>query len=200
MRPSLIPGLVAAAQKNADRGFADVALFEVGQVFKGDQPEDQFTAAAGVRRALREARAAAAAIGRTRPAKSMRSTPRPMRSRCSPRPARRRRRCRSCRAGRPGFIPAAPARSRSGRRTCSAISANCIRARSKRSTPRGRWSAFEVILERIPEAEGQSRRAPSRVLELSPFQPVERDFAFVVDRDGEGRPTSCAPRRTSTAS
>src|SRR6202034_4583545 len=50
MRPSLIPGLVAAAQKNADRGFADSALFEVGQVFRGDQPQDQLTAAAGVRR------------------------------------------------------------------------------------------------------------------------------------------------------
>src|SRR5262249_13258332 len=36
MRPSLIPGLVTSAQKNADRGFPDVALFEVGQVFKGD--------------------------------------------------------------------------------------------------------------------------------------------------------------------
>ena len=52
MRPSLIPGLVAAAQKNADRGFPDVGLFEVGQVFRGDRPEDQLTAAAGVRRAL----------------------------------------------------------------------------------------------------------------------------------------------------
>src|SRR5207253_8795183 len=50
MRPSLIPGLAAAAQKNSDRGFADVALFEIGQVFKGDQPEQQLTAAAGVRR------------------------------------------------------------------------------------------------------------------------------------------------------
>ena len=38
MRPSLVPGLVASAQKNADRGFDDVALFEVGQIFKGDQP------------------------------------------------------------------------------------------------------------------------------------------------------------------
>ena len=35
MRPSLVPGLVAAAQRNADRGIADVALFEVGQVFRG---------------------------------------------------------------------------------------------------------------------------------------------------------------------
>src|SRR5579871_205043 len=52
MRPSLIPGLVAAAQKNADRSFPDVGLFEVGQVFRGDQPNDQFVAAAGVRRAL----------------------------------------------------------------------------------------------------------------------------------------------------
>src|SRR5205085_7487533 len=52
MRPSLIPGLVSSAQKNADRGFPDVALFEVGQVFKGDRPEDQLTAASGVRRAL----------------------------------------------------------------------------------------------------------------------------------------------------
>ncbi|HEX5507352.1 MAG TPA: phenylalanine--tRNA ligase subunit beta, partial [Pseudolabrys sp.] len=35
MRPSLLPGLVMAAQKNADRGFGDLALFEVGQIFKG---------------------------------------------------------------------------------------------------------------------------------------------------------------------
>src|SRR4051812_36927909 len=41
MRPSLLPGLVAAAQANADRGFSDAALFEVGQVFKGDGPEHQ---------------------------------------------------------------------------------------------------------------------------------------------------------------
>ena len=50
MRPSLIPGLVMAAQRNADRGFPDVALFEVGQIFQGDQPEQQLTAATAVRR------------------------------------------------------------------------------------------------------------------------------------------------------
>jgi phenylalanyl-tRNA synthetase beta chain len=49
MRPSLLPGLIAAAQANGDRGFADVALFEVGQIFKGDRPEDQLIAASGVR-------------------------------------------------------------------------------------------------------------------------------------------------------
>ena len=41
-----------AAQRNADRGLPDVALFEVGQIFKGDSPEDQLTAATGLRRSL----------------------------------------------------------------------------------------------------------------------------------------------------
>ena len=49
MRPSLLPGLIAAARANANRGFVDAALFEVGQIFAGDRPEDQSNAAAGVR-------------------------------------------------------------------------------------------------------------------------------------------------------
>ena len=55
MRPSLVPGLVAAAQKNADRGYGNVALFEVGQIFRDDRPEDQLIAASGVRRGLAKA-------------------------------------------------------------------------------------------------------------------------------------------------
>ncbi|HEV7339094.1 MAG TPA: phenylalanine--tRNA ligase subunit beta [Bosea sp. (in: a-proteobacteria)] len=50
MRPSLLPGLIRAGQANADRGFGDVALFEVGQVFQSDEPEGQLIAAAGLRR------------------------------------------------------------------------------------------------------------------------------------------------------
>src|SRR5205823_7745149 len=45
----------------------------------------------------------------------------------------------------------------------------------------GPMVAFEVILERIPEPKAKPTRAKP-MLELSPFQPVERDFAFVVDR------------------
>jgi len=41
--------------------------------------------------------------------------------------------------------------------------------------------AFEVILERIPDAKRKPTRARP-VLELSAFQPVSRDFAFIVDR------------------
>jgi len=57
MRPSLVPCLALAAQKNADRGFADTALFEVGQVFTGDRPDDQLIAAATVRRGAARASA-----------------------------------------------------------------------------------------------------------------------------------------------
>ena len=44
MRPSILPNLIEAAGRNARRGFADVALFEIGPVFSGDQPADQRTA------------------------------------------------------------------------------------------------------------------------------------------------------------
>jgi phenylalanyl-tRNA synthetase beta chain len=50
MRPSLLPGLIAASQRNVDRGYDDVALFEVGQIFGGDKPEDQKVAATVIRR------------------------------------------------------------------------------------------------------------------------------------------------------
>jgi phenylalanyl-tRNA synthetase beta chain len=49
MRPSLLPGLLAAAQRNRNRGFSDIGLFEVGQAYRGDAPEDQFIAAAAIR-------------------------------------------------------------------------------------------------------------------------------------------------------
>jgi phenylalanyl-tRNA synthetase beta chain len=49
MRPSLLPGLLAALARNRNRGFADVGLFEVGQAYRGDRPQDQFTAVAAVR-------------------------------------------------------------------------------------------------------------------------------------------------------
>ena len=48
MRPSILPTLIEAAARNAKRGFADLALFEIGPVFAGDRPQDQRTAIAGV--------------------------------------------------------------------------------------------------------------------------------------------------------
>ncbi len=49
LRPSLLPGLLQAGARNQARGFADLALFEVGQAFSGGEPGDQQLMAAGIR-------------------------------------------------------------------------------------------------------------------------------------------------------
>jgi len=50
MRPSLLPGLIAAAQRNADRGIPDLGLFEISATFEGNTPETQRRVAGGIRR------------------------------------------------------------------------------------------------------------------------------------------------------
>ncbi|MFZ0238096.1 MAG: phenylalanine--tRNA ligase subunit beta [Xanthobacteraceae bacterium] len=179
MRPSLIPGLVAAAQKNADRGFPDAALFEVGQIFRGDRPEDQFTAAAGIRRAL----AKPSGIGRhwTKRDGEVDAF--------------------DAKADALAVLAAAgalssalqtaggPAWFHPGRSGTIQIGPQNVLGHFGELHPRalealdaeGPLVAFEVILERIPEPRTRGTRAKP-VLELSPFQPVQRDFAFVVDR------------------
>ncbi|OHB30592.1 MAG: phenylalanine--tRNA ligase subunit beta [Phenylobacterium sp. RIFCSPHIGHO2_01_FULL_69_31] len=44
MRPTALANLIDAAARNARKGFADAAIFEVGPNFRGDQPADQWTA------------------------------------------------------------------------------------------------------------------------------------------------------------
>jgi phenylalanyl-tRNA synthetase beta chain len=180
MRPSLIPGLVSAAQKNADRGFPDMALFEVGQVFRGDAPQDQLTAAAGVRRALgkpsgigrhwtkrdgevdafdakADAFAVLAAAGA--PAQALQVVP----------------------GGPPWFHPGRSGTVQIGPQNVLGHFGELHPSALEALDAQGPLVAFEVILERIPEPKAKATRAKP-VLELSSFQPVERDFAFVVDR------------------
>jgi phenylalanyl-tRNA synthetase beta chain len=180
MRPSLIPGLVAAAQRNADRGFPDVGLFEVGQIFRGDQPQDQITAAAGLRRALAKPSGAgrfwskhdgevdsfdakADALGVLVAAGA---APQALQ-----------------------IVPGGPAWFHPGRSGTIQIGPQNVLGHFGELHPstleklkaEGPLVAFEVFLERIPEPKAKATRAKA-ALELSPFQPVERDFAFVVDR------------------
>jgi len=49
MRPSILPNLIAAAGRNADHGISNVALFEVGPQFAGENPDDETIVAAGLR-------------------------------------------------------------------------------------------------------------------------------------------------------
>jgi phenylalanyl-tRNA synthetase beta chain len=179
MRPSLIPGLVAAAQKNADRGFPDTALFEVGQIFKGDKPEDQFIAATGVRRAL----AKASGAGRHWSSKS---------ATIDAFDAKADALAVLAAAGAPAqaiqVVPGGPAWFHPGRSGTIQIGPQNILGYFGELHPRalealdseGPLVGFEVILEKIPEGKAKATRAKA-ALELSAFQPVTRDFAFVVD-------------------
>jgi phenylalanyl-tRNA synthetase beta chain len=181
MRPSLIPGLVAAAQKNADRGFPDVALFEVGQVFRGDTPADQLTAAAGVRRAL----AKPSGIGRHWSKRD---------GEVDAFDAKADALAALTAAGAPAsalqIAPGGPAWLHPGRSGTIQIGPQNVLGYFGELHPgalealdaEGPLVAFEVILERIPEPKARATRAKP-ALDLSPFQPVERDFAFVVERN-----------------
>ncbi len=180
MRPSLIPGLVMAAQRNADRGFPDSALFEVGQIFKGDGPDDQLTAASGLRRALgkpsgggrhwsskagpvdvfdakADAFAVLAAAGS--PMQALQVVP----------------------GGPPWFHPGRGGSIQIGPQNILGYFGELHPSINAELKSEGPLVAFEVILENIPEPKVRPTRAKPP-LELSPFQPVERDFAFVVDR------------------
>ncbi|MGL5012604.1 MAG: phenylalanine--tRNA ligase subunit beta, partial [Paracoccaceae bacterium] len=48
LRPDLLPGLLRAAARNQARGFADMALMEVGPVFAGGEPGEQLVQATGL--------------------------------------------------------------------------------------------------------------------------------------------------------
>ncbi|AXI44965.1 phenylalanine--tRNA ligase subunit beta [Sulfitobacter sp. SK012] len=48
MRPALLPGLLQAAARNQARGFADMALFEVGPAFHGGEPGQQHMLVSGL--------------------------------------------------------------------------------------------------------------------------------------------------------
>jgi len=48
LRPSPLPSLLAAASRNVARGFPDLNLFEIGPAFQSGMPEAQTTNAAGI--------------------------------------------------------------------------------------------------------------------------------------------------------
>jgi phenylalanyl-tRNA synthetase beta chain len=179
MRPSLLPGLVAAAQANSDRGFPDAALFEVGQVFTSDSPEGELIAASGVRHGFASSKgtgrhwsgsAAADAFDAKADAFAVLSA-----------------------AGAPmqalQIVSGGPDWLHPGRSGTIQIGPQNVLGYFGELHPHalealradGPLIAFEVILDRIPDARQKPTRAKP-LLELSPFQPVSRDFAFIVGR------------------
>lgn len=179
MRPTLLAGLTAAAQANADRGYGDVALFEVGQIFRGDRPQDQFMAASGVRRGF----ASSEGLGRHWTGATQADAFDAKADALAVLAA----------SGAPmqalQIVAGGPAWLHPGRSGTIQIGPQNVLGYFGEMHPRalealgadGPLVVFEVILDRIPEAKKKPTRAKP-LIELSAFQPVSRDFAFIVDR------------------
>jgi phenylalanyl-tRNA synthetase beta chain len=174
MRPSLLPGLVAAIRRNSDRGFPDVALFELGPLYRDDTPAGQALVAAGLRAGhisakhwrapesevdlydvKSDALAALAAMGT--PTDNVQVTADPPLW---------------YHPGRAGTLRLGPkALGAFGELHPAVIEALDVRPP---------LAGFEVFLDAVPEPRAGRAKPP---INLSVFQPIERDFAFIVDRE-----------------
>ena len=183
MRPSLLPGLAAAAQRNADRGLDDLALFEVGQVYRGDRPEDQVTAASGVRRG-------SAGVGGSGRHWSSRATAVSVFDAkadamalidalgLSPDKVQ-------VIAGAPSwFHPGRSATIRQGPKTIIGWFGEFHPKVLERLDVEGPLAGFEIVLEAIPAPKVRPTKTKPPLV-LSDLQPVRRDFAFLLDRSVE---------------
>ena len=183
MRPSLLPGLLAAAQRNADRGFADVALFEVSGTYEGDTPETQRRVAAGVRRGT------ARLEGSGRFWSSNAEPVGVFDARADALAA-----LEACGApvDKLQVEAVGPAWYHPGRSGSIKLGPKVTLATFGEFHPRtlealdvdGPLCGFEVFVDAIPEPKAKATRTRPR-LDLSPFQAVKRDFAFVVEKSVE---------------
>lgn len=188
MRPSLVPNLLTAVRRNADRGWRDCALFEVGPQYAGIEPQDQQGVAAGVR------------SGRAGP-RHWSSAARPVDVFDVKADALGLLESLGVTVERLKLMAEAPAWYHPGRsgtlgfgpKSVLAVFGELHPAVLERLDVRGPAAAFEVFLAALPAR--RSRRAESQALPLSPFQPLERDFAFVVDAEVPAEAVLTAVRR-----
>lgn len=175
MRPALLPALLQAAARNQARGFADMALFEVGTVFDGGEPGEEHLQVSGlligrtgpkdvhgasrdvdVFDAKADAEAVLAAIGAPAKVQINRGAPEWLHP------------------GRHGMICLGPKKVMG---VFGEVHPRILAAMNVK----GPAMAFTIYPEQIPlpRKSGASRGA----MDISDLQAVERDFAFVVDSD-----------------
>ncbi len=173
MRPSVLPNLIQAAARNAARGFADVALFEIGPIYLGDGPKDQRTVIAGLvaPHAARHWGGAGEAplfalkgdlmalleeIGA--PVASLQL---------------------SQGQNRDWWHPGRSARLQLGPKNVMVEFGELHPRVLKALDADGPMLAFEIVLDNVPEPRGKAKaRGPA---DLSSLMPLSRDFAFVVE-------------------
>jgi phenylalanyl-tRNA synthetase beta chain len=171
MRPTPLATLVLAAQSNAARGIADVALFEVGPGFADPTPSGQKLIAAGLRLGttplswldadrpvdLWDAKADLFAV------LAELGVPLEALTVAAEAPAH--------------FHPGQSGTVRQGPKTVLGYFGTLHPTVSARFDLPARTVGFELMLDAIADPKRRRKAAP----DLSPLQPVRRDFAFVID-------------------
>ncbi|HEX8047058.1 phenylalanine--tRNA ligase subunit beta [Rhizobium sp.] len=187
MRPSLLPGLLSAAQRNADKGYGDVAIFEVSGTYENDKPEGQRRVAGGIRRGTATLAGSGrmwsnAAKGGGKPvdvfdAKAdalavLEACGLPMGNI-------------QIEQGGPGWYhPGRSGTIKMGPKVVLGYFGELHPKTLEALDVTGALAGFEVYVDAMPEPKKKATRTKP-ALELSPFQAVKRDFAFVVDKSVE---------------
>ncbi len=177
MRPDLLPGLLRAAARNQARGFADLALFEVGHAFHGVKPEEQHLQVAGL------------LVGRTEP-KDVHGASRPvdvfdvkadaeaiLASMGAPAKVQ------ILRDGPSWFHPGRHGRICLGPKKVLGIFGEVHPKILAELGVKGPAMAFTLFPEELPLPKNVNVARPA--MDISELQAVERDFAFVLDANVE---------------
>ncbi|MBM3649240.1 MAG: phenylalanine--tRNA ligase subunit beta [Alphaproteobacteria bacterium] len=192
MRPSILPNLIDAAQRNEARGLANPALFEVGPEYKNATPTGQRTVAAGLRSAMvlprnwqQSARAVDAFDAKADALAVLAAIGTPMDNLSSQ--------------------PGAPDWYHPGRSGLIKLG-DRVMAQFGELHPeiaaaadfKGPVAVFEVFLDAPPLPKAKASKARPKLV-LSAFQPLERDFAFIVDAEVEAEKLVRAARGADKA-
>ncbi len=175
MRPSILPNLVTAAQQNADRGLMNAALFEVGPQYRDDTPEGQSLVVAGARmgrtgpRQWRDGgRAVDAFVAKSDALAALSAAAAPVENLQISTDAPK-----WYHPGRSGSLRLGP--------TVLAHFGELHPRVAQALGAKETVTVFEVHLDLVPMPRAKAGKARP-LLKPSPFQPVTRDFAFVVDK------------------
>jgi phenylalanyl-tRNA synthetase beta chain len=181
MRPSLLPGLIAAAGKNQDRGAGDVALFEVASIYLGDTPETQHRVAGGIRRG---------SAGLTGGGRDWRDAGSPVDVFDAKADAFAALEACGMDASKAQIVAGGPDWYHPGRSGTIQLGPKLVLGHFGELHPMtletldvsGPICGFEIMLDNLPASRKKATKTKPP-LELSGLQSLARDFAFVVDSD-----------------
>ncbi len=179
MRPSILPNLIEAAGRNHDRGFSNVSLCEVGPIFQSPKAAGQQFVASGIRAGTNEDRHwADENAARPVDVFDAKADAIAVLEACGA-PAGN---LQVSRDAADYFHPGRSGVLKLGKNILAQFGElhPQILEDMEIKTP---VVGFEVFIENIPAA--RKKGTARKLLKLSPFQPVSRDFAFIVDEGVE---------------